>query len=660
MLADPTPGPPHSKSARGAAGETQEARPVVGPKAPSSRRVRWLAFLAGLSLVLVYALRGGSYDIVVFEEHGVVIWWIAAVGFACGLLPRTRPSRTVLVLVGAMFAYAGWTALSLTWTESAERTTEEIARALDYLGIVVLIAATLDRQTWRPAAAGIAFGALAVCVIAVASRLQPALFGHDPVITSLHINRLSYPFGYWNAVGAWAAMSVCIGLAWSVHQRDRVQRALALALVPTAASTAYLTYSRAAAAGLALGVVLVLATSRNRISAALHAGLAAFGSAIAILAIRSAPAIADATGTHGAAGVAAALIFAAAVCGVGATATAMLHTDRWSVPRRIGRPVGIAAALAALVAVGAVGPVLVKRGWHSFSHPVLVTSADPAARLTNLSSTRYYVWKAAIHAFDAKPATGTGAGTFGFWWNRHATTYEYLHDTHNIWLQNMAELGAPGLLLIVAVALALLGTGTAVHRRARRRASAGVGVAFLAATVVFLLQASVDWMWESTAVTVLALAGVAAAAGRLNQGRFALSWPGRLVLVVVAVIAGAVQIPGLLSTAELRRSQAAERQGHGALALSWANAAVSAEPWSASAYEQRGLVMEAGGRLETAAADLSRAISHERTNFTHWLILARIQTERGLLAEAVRDYRQAHRLRPDASVFTFAPYFRIK
>ncbi len=81
------------------------------------------------------------------------------------------------------------------------------------------------------------------------------------------------------------------------------------------------------------------------------------------------------------------------------------------------------------------------------------------------------------------------------------------------------------------------------------------------------------------------------------------------------------------------------------------NDAVSAEPWSASAYEQRGLVLEAAGDYGRAAQDLRRAVSREPTNFVHWVVLARIETEQGRLAAAVRDYQQAQRLRPRAAVF---------
>jgi tetratricopeptide (TPR) repeat protein len=112
-----------------------------------------------------------------------------------------------------------------------------------------------------------------------------------------------------------------------------------------------------------------------------------------------------------------------------------------------------------------------------------------------------------------------------------------------------------------------------------------------------------------------------------------------------------VQIPGLLSTSEIRSSQAAERAGNASLAYSWANAAVSAEPWAASPYEQRGLVLESAGRLTAAAKDLDRAIAREPSNFVQWLLLSRIETERGDLDAATRDYERARQLRPHALVF---------
>jgi hypothetical protein len=638
----------------------------VGPGVPeSSLRGRsrllahGLAFAGGAGLILAYALRGGAYDIVVFEEYGFVIWTLLAIGIALRLLPRTKPTWPAIFLIGALLAYSAWTALSLTWTQSSELTFEELARSLGYVGLVMLVAFALDHETWRSGAAGLGFGAFVVCVLAVASRLVPADFPANIVGATFHTDRLSYPFGYWNSVGAWGAMSTAIGLAWSAHDRIRVRRAVALALVPAASLATYLSYSRAGAAGLALAVILALGLSRSRLTALIHSLAAAVGGGLVILAVRAAPEIATASGTKGAGTVAAALVFATVLCAFVALATNAVGVDRWAVPRRAVRPLAIAGLVAVLIPGAVVGPRLISQAWHSFTRTTVVQSADPAARLLSFSGSRYTIWQVAMKAFDQNPATGTGAGTFEFWWNQHGTDVEFLRDSHSLWVENLSELGAPGFLLIVVLSLASIAAGGAVRRRARRRATAGASAAFLAAFMVYLLAATFDWMWESTAVTVLALAGIAAVTVRAGRLPVRFRWSVRTVLVVLAMIGAAVQVPGLLSTVDIRHSQAAERGGHGALALAYANDAIAAEPWATSAYEQRGLVLESGGRLADAARDLHRAVDHERTNYAPWLLLARIEAERGLLGPAGRDLAEAHHLRPLAGVFLFAGLFKV-
>jgi O-antigen ligase len=287
----------------------------------------------------------------------------------------------------------------------------------------------------------------------------------------------------------------------------------------------------------------------------------------------------------------------------------------------------------------------------------VAANANTTSRLSSLSGTRYQVWNIAIKEFKAHPVAGTGAGTFEFTWNERGTTNEFTRDAHNIWLQNMSELGVPGLLLIVAVAVAAVGLGLAVRVRARRATSAGVAAAFLALMLVYLLNATVDWMWESTAVTVLALAGIGILGVRLSEGPIRLRLPARATLVALAAGAAIVQLPGILSTSDIRRSQSAERAGNASAALALARDAVSAEPWSASAHEQQALVLEAEGRLSQAKHEESTAVSHEPTNYAHYLTLSRIETELGQLAAAVRNSDRARQLRPHAEVFALAPYF---
>lgn len=614
-----------------------------------SRRLgtdRLVTFAVTFAAVLVVALRAGSYDIVVRQENGLVIWWVLALGVALGLLPRARLSPRVMLLLGALAAYAIWTGLSLTWTESAERTTAEVARVLDYLGLVALAVFVLDRFTWRSAIAGLVFGALAICALAVGSRLHPAAFPADGVASTFKSDRLDYPFGYWNAVGAWGAMSAALGLVWSAHDTSRARRATALALVPVAGLATYLTYSRAGIAAVALAIVAVLTLSRHRLTSLAHCAVASAATALAVVAVRGEPQIATATGTRGAGTVLIVIIFGAVVCAIVAALTAYSALDEQRLPRQVTR---VLAGVLAVVLVGAAavfGPSGVSRAWRSFRQTTVTSTSNPAARLTTLSGNRYDLWRVALQGFSAHPVTGTGAGTFEFWWNRHQRTTEHVRNAHSLWLENLSELGAPGLVLILAVAGSALAVAVSVRRRTRRTPSSGPASAVLAMFLVFLLSASVDWMWQSTAVTVLALGGVAILGARLSRRGIRLGWRGRSVLVGLALVASAVQLPGLIATKEIQRSQAAERKGDSGQAVASAGAAVAAEPWAASGYVQRGLVEESGGRLAAAAADLRAAVTREPTNYANWLLLARVQTERGLYTDAVGDLRQAKRLRP--------------
>lgn len=599
--------------------------------------------------MLAYALRGGSYGLIARQEYGLLAWWILACGVAVGLLPRTRPSRPALVLLSAFALYACWTALSLLWTDSAANTFAELARVLSYAGLVALLASAVDRRSWRMAVAGFGFGALAVCALAVTSRLEPSWLPAGAVASTFHTDRLSYPFGYWNAVGAWGAMSIAFGLTWSAHEPSRLRRSLVLALVPVACLATYLTYSRAAVAAVALALIATLALSRHRLTALVHALAAVGGSALVILATQDAPAIARGEGNVGAGSVLGALLFAALLCAVVGLATLVLRIDRLRAPRRLARSLLGIGCVCLLSGAAAFGPHLASRAWHSFRDTGASAASGPA-RLMTLSGTRYNLWKVALdNGFLAHPATGTGAGTYEFLWNQHELDPEFVHNAHSIWFENMAELGAPGLILIVAVIASALALAILALRRARRPRTAGASAAVLAMVLVYVLSASVDWMWQSTAVTALALGALAALNGRLGGSSAPPRWRIRAAVVLVALAAAAVQVPGLLSTAAIHRSQAAERAGKEHAALALARDAVSAEPWAADAYAQEGLVLESEGRLTPAASEIKAAISHERENFALWLVLARIQTERGLYAQALRDGERAHRLRPVAS-----------
>ena len=596
-----------------------------------------------------YAIRGGSYDIVVRQEEGLVIWLVLGMGFVLGVIPRYLPRRAALLPLGALVLLALWTGLSLAWTESDERSVAEVARLVHYLGLLTLVWTLTGRSTWRPALAGAAAAAVAACAVAVASRLF-AFLPSDPVdegLTGPAFERLSYPFNYWNGLAAWGAMSIAMALAWSAHARSVAARAAFLAAVPLCATTVYLTYSRAGAIGTAVALVAVVAVSANRWTVALHALVAALATAAAIAQIRGHDEIAQATGTAGGLEVAVTLLMGACACAGTAVLTRAIRSDeRLRLPRRLGQLGAGACAVVMLVAGLTVAREPIADAWGQFTNqPVAARTADPAARLTNFGGTRYANWQSARAAFDAHPIVGTGAGTFEFWWNRHGGE-DFVLDAHSLYVEQAAELGVPGFILTVAFLVGLLGLATRARLELRPAAGAGAAGAGMAAFLVFLLHAGVDWMWEMTAVTALALVCVALAGTAKGGRRIRPNWRLRAGLTAVAATCAIVQVPGLLSTSRVRESQRAVRAGEGAVAFHKARGATSAAPWSASARVQRGLVLMRAGELAAAERDLRRAAELEPTNWRHFLLLARLEARRGNAQRALAYYRDARKLRP--------------
>jgi O-Antigen ligase len=606
-----------------------------------------VAFAVPAILLIYYGLRGGSYDLVPRQEEAIAIWWILGLSVALGLLPRARPSRPVLIPLAALALLVVWTAISLGWTESDERTFAELARFFHYAGLLLLVWSAVDRRTWRPAAAGLLVGAVAICFAALGSRLWPSAFPTDYVVTNFKLDRLSYPFNYWNAVGAFAVMSIAMALAWSAHARRMSLRAAALACVPLCGATAYLTYSRAAVIGTAVALLLVLVFSRNRWVAFAHELGGAAGAALAILAIRGHHEIADATGNAGAGVVLLVILAGAAIAAATACITWALHGDeRWRLPARPAR-YGVAAAVVLLVVlVPTAGHAEITKGWHSFKKlPPSETSSDPAARLSSLNGNRYYIWRSALRAFKHHPVEGTGAGTFEFWWSRNGGG-EFIRDAHSLYLEELGEQGIVGGVLMLAF---LIGLAIAAIR-ARGRLDAGdIGVqaGLLAAFGAYLLHAGVDWMWESTTVSVLALLAIGVASAAVAVPAVERPWaPARVAFVIVCAVALLVQLPGLSSVLRTRASQREFERGDNAAALSDVTDAISAEPWAASPYMQRALVEEAQGNLVAARVDLLRAQRRERTNYRYPLLLSRVQAELGHSSAAIANFRRARALRP--------------
>jgi hypothetical protein len=615
---------------------------------PQTLRRYFLPSVLVCALVAI-ALRGGSYDDLTRGQAFFVVWWLLGLGLAFGLLPQVVPSRAARWSVVALIALAAWTAVGVLWTESVGRTLDEASRTLGFAGILLLVVCTFGRATWWRGAAAVTFAAILVCCLSLVSRLSPLTGALEQ--SGYVSERLSYPLNYWNAVGVWAAMTVGLALAFSAHAVRWWLRAAALAGVCVAVSVVYLTYSRSAAAGVVIATVAVIALSRHRWLAALHTVLAAGGSTAVILAIRSQPEIARGTGLDGADRVILVLALAVLGCAVGTFAGHFGHVDRLRLPRRAARVLAACVGIVAVVAGISFLPTVTARAWDDFHASQHGGSSDPAQRLTNLQGGRRIIWDVALRTFRDHPLEGVGAGSFEFAWNRDERWSQHLRDAHSLYLEALAEMGLPGALLLVLALGTALAAAVVAPFRHLDAAPAGAAAGCAAALLVFCVTAGVDWMWESTAVTVAAIvcAGLALAAGaRPTASRLALP---RVAGGALAVVALGLQTPALVAASQVRASQEAIRDRRGEEAIATATEAVKVEPWSADGVAQRALALEQMGFLDAAAKDARRATELEPTNVEQWLVLARIEVERRHTRQAIAAASKARELNPRNPLF---------
>jgi hypothetical protein len=640
------------------------------------------AWLLPVALIVYLSLRGGGYDLIPRSEVGILVWWALLLGVAVGTLtisPIRRPARWVLLVALALVA---WTALSLGWTESAERTAAELARLATYLGVLALALAIQRGGRWRSLFSGITVGLTAVVALAVLSRLQPEWFPQNELgkyLQGIEIERrLAYPLGYSSALGTLAALTLPLLLASTSSARSLAVEALAAALFPVAALAFYLTSSGTATLALATGllVFLVLAPDRLPKLAMLAAGAA--GGGILAAAVDQREALDRGLSTPAAASqgheVLALTIFVCAgvaLCQLGIGLAARYgRRPAWLVISRRGAAWATAGALllALSVSIAAGVPGEASDRWRDFKG----REGEPAGgnrtqQILDVSSSgRYQFWEAAVDANESEPLLGIGPGTFEFWWARNGLYAGFVRDAHSLYLETLAELGVIGFLLIGGLVVGVLATGAVRASRAPPDLRVAVAAA-TAACASFAAAAAVDWIWEIAtlpvaffllAALVLDGGGVSGAApasgtrrGRPNRAavrRRATAWrAGTVALSIAALVVIAIPLRGATA---LRASQREFSEGRLDESLSEAQDAASIQPYAATPRLLEALVLERQRQLDEAATAAREATSKERTNWRTWLILSRIEAERGRTDASLSAYRQARRLNPRSGV----------
>ncbi len=596
--------------------------------------------LRNLGAVALSALPGGLTVYLSFNAGG---YFAGATGVAAAILAGVVAlrmalvrdvfagfSRPLVLAICALGFYSLWNLLSASWSHSTARALLEFNLSNVYLFALILFGSSIRsyrRVRWTVALTWVAM--LAVCIVALATRLRPDLF---PIPANLSPTRLAFPLTYWNALGMFAVIGLTVAFYLASSTREHAAiRVFATATLPVFAVTILLTFSRAAlvmGAG-SLIVYALLARPRGLLSALLAAGPT---SGLALLETYQAKLIANADtsalavqeGRHLTTTLLVACVAAALVRFVLLELDTRLARLRMSSTSRHNSRIllGFACTAVLLVAIFGFGGQISSQ-WHSFTGGDAPTvGGDIRSRLDTFSiGTRLPGWRIAVKTFDAHPLDGTGADTFPIAFDRLRTNNGNALETHSLYLQAMSELGLVGLVTIVLALLVIIGGCLVRARRSSRSLWIALGVIALAWSV----HAGVDWDWQMPALTLPVFALAASGLARRERGWRLGSRTELGLRVVVGALAIATAIAAVhvaVSDKDLNKSITAFTTGDCQAAAQDAEATISALPSRPQSYAILGYCEIVRDRPTAAIDDLRAAAGRDPQNWRYQYGLA--------------------------------------
>ncbi len=631
--------------------------------------------LAG-GLVLYLGIDGGGYDLLVHSQVGVVVWWIVLIAAAWGLLPAARLTRAAWVGLGLFGAFIVWTAVATTWSLSTERSLEDLALVVGYLGVLVLgVLAQTDRERGlRNTVAALATAIVVIAGLALVSRLRPGLIPSAAQTSSLihdARNRLSWPINYWNGLAALLAFGIPLLLALATSARRLGAQAAAAGALPAVVLCGYLTLSRGGALAAAVAVVVFIALTPERLNKLATLLTVGAGSAVLIAGAVHRNAIENGLG-GAAARHQGGTLFVSIILVCGGVALAQVGLSlaaRHGIPpraivlmqRRARLLVAAGAAAAVVIALAAGVPSKLQHAWRDFKHPTTpALNTYSISRFEAVSGNgRYDLWKVAVNMSSQHPLKGWGPGTYQLLWLPRATPVPgYVENAHSLYLETLAELGIVGLALLAGFFVMVISCAVALVRRVRDEDRTRAAAA-TAALLAFMVSAAFDWIWQIPVLPVAFMVLAAAVlAPSLRSGRQPMSARARVlgragaVLAALACLA-AIAVP-LATTSAVRASQAAARSGNLPVATRDAEQAARIEPGAASVQIQLALVEELHGNLPAALAAARHATHDEPANWTTWLVRSRLEADTGHPSASLAAFRRARALNPLSPLFAHA------
>ncbi len=635
----------------------EESRSLVGRLARVDANLI-ATWLLGFGLTLFLALEGGGYDGVVRGQAGIVVWWMLVVGVMVGALPIRKPGMPALMAVAVLTAFTLWTATSLIWTESAERTANELARAMTYLGVFVMALMVRGRGGTRRMANAVGSSIAVVSVLALVSRLQPSLIPEANQVAQFldgGTSRLSYPLNYWNGLAELIAIGLPLMLFIATTARSRFLRAASEGLMPAMGLALFFTFSRTGSIAVIAGLLVFVALSNDRFPKVLALVLATVGAGFLIAVASSKNALeAGYSGPIASDQGDALLMLVFVTCLVVGASHAFFDWVLHEKPRpgflRVSSGRARSASLGALAALLTLISFFVISGrasqsWNSFKS--VESPGESAVRLSSTSGNgRYQLWESAIQQFSSAPLTGTGSGTFEFWWAREGEIASFVRDTHSLPLQTLGELGLPGLVILAGFFGLVLFVGVQRALGAARDHKAQLAAA-LGASTAFLLAVLVDWPWQIAVIptTFLLVASTLLTAGDQTKPVF-LSWAARGGVASIGVLAILIIAIPLASTSAVRSSQTEALNGELDSALDSARTARHIQPSASTPYLQEALVLEMLGRFAPASDAAREAAEREPTNWRPWFVLARTEARLGRVGSSMAAFEKLQELNP--------------
>jgi Flp pilus assembly protein TadD len=502
-----------------------------------------------------------------------------------------------------------------------------------------------------------------------------------------------------------------IGCIWLAARRKghALLSALAYPAIGLLLVTLMLAYSRGALAALVLGLALWFAVVplRLRGAAVLLVGAVAAGLVVAWDFAQSALS-SDSVALHArvVAGRQLGALLLAMLVVLAIAGVAIGFSSGRRAPSRVARRRAGAVLLSILVlAVVAFAGALavshrgltgsISHGFNTLTNTHAPVPAETPGRLTAIGSVRAVYWNEALKVFQAHPALGAGARSYGTASLRYRSEDLEANDAHGFVVQTLADLGLVGLAIMLALLFTwIAAAGRATHPFNRRwtswrelklggwqslgwrpledRGELGeqrtysperVGMlSMLCLVVVFGIHSTVDWTWFVPGDACVALLCAGWLAGRGPLAATAVEGPQKLRLPPLrelgplrVSIASAAVIAALLAAWAQWQPQRSADASQEALSLSATDSdaaltaaqnAVDYDPVSAEALFTLSTIQQHAGQSALARATLVRAVRLQPSNPQTWKALGEYDLQNGRPADALNELRATVYLNP--------------